>query len=179
MPGSGKVPAFDGRGLPFLDFEQQVLLWMRATKAEVASRSSLSVLHLQSAPRQVLLAAGGDYLGSRDGVARILGVIRNYAAPDGADAVRRQVARSMNSRCAERPIDEFIVEFDCLRRKAVPKIEMGVGFPEQFISILRVNNAGLRRRGQSMAMASFHKSLKSDEAAANTRRPFGSRARMG
>ena len=52
---------------------------------------------------------------------------------------------------------------------------MGDGFPGKFISILRAGNAGLPRRGKSLVMASSHKSLKFDGAAANMRRLFGSR----
>ena len=66
-PRFGIVPVFDGRGASFLDFEQQVHLWMRAAKTGPASRASLLVLHMHSVQRPVCLAEGGDLLGRRDG----------------------------------------------------------------------------------------------------------------
>ena len=119
---------------------------MRATKTEPASRASLSVLQLRSAPQQVRSAERGDVLGRRDGVVRILEILRSHFAPEAADAIHQQVMRFMHYRRAGQWIDEYVLEFDPLRRKAESKIEMGAGFPEHFISILRVNNAGLPRQ---------------------------------
>ena len=92
---------------------------------------------MNSASRKVCLAAGGDYLDNQDGVGRILGILRNYFAPDAADAIHRQVVRFTHFRRAEQPIDEYIAEFDLLRRKSAPKMEAGAGFPEQSISKVR------------------------------------------
>ena len=49
-------------------------------------------------------------------------------------------------------------------------MEMGAGLPEQFASIVRMNNAVLPRQEKSPAMASSRKSLKFGEVAANVRR---------
>ena len=70
-------------------------------------------------------------------------------------------------------------EFDPLRRKAEPKVEMGAGFPERFVSILRMSYAGVPRQEKSLVMASSHKSLKFEDASANMRRLFGSRGVKG
>ena len=56
---------------------------------------------------------------------------------------------------------------------------MGAGFPEQFISISRTSYAELPRQEKSLVMSSSHKSLKSEKAAANMRRLFGSREEEG
>ena len=84
-------------------------------------------------------------MGNYDGVERILEILRDSVAPEAEDAVHQQAMRVMQFRRAEQPVGEFIAEFDLLRRKAESKMEMGAGFPAQFISILRVNNAGLSR----------------------------------
>ena len=70
-------------------------------------------------------------------------------------------------------------EFDPLRRKAEPKVEMGAGFPERFVSILRMSYAGVPRQEKSLVMASSHKSLKFEDASANMRRLSGSRGGKG
>ena len=67
---------------------------------------------------------------NRDGVARILESPRNYSAPDVADSIHRRVIRFIKFRRAEQSIDESIVEFDMLRRRAESKMEMGAGFLE-------------------------------------------------
>ena len=115
-PGPDKVPVSDGRGTSFLDFEKHVPMGMRATKTELANRAPPLALKINSALRQVCVAAGGDYLGDQNGLARILDMPRNYFAADTADAIRQQVMRFMRFRSAERVIDEFAVQFDFLRR---------------------------------------------------------------
>ena len=101
---------------------------------------------MNSAPRQFWQSAAGGHLDNQEGVARILEVLRNYFAPEAADAIYRQVMRFTQYRRAEQPADEFIVEFDLLRRKAESKMGMGTGFPEQFASIWRMRYAGLPAR---------------------------------
>ena len=119
------------------------------------------------------LVAGGDYLGNRDGIARILETARNNFAPEAAGASHQQVMRSTRYPRTDQSINEYIVELDLLGRKAESKMETDAGFPGQFVSILRVGEAGLPRREESLVMASSHKSFKFDVAAANVRWLFG------
>ena len=65
---------------------------------------------------------------------------RSRFAPEAADASRQQVMRFTNYRRTDQSIDEYIVEFDLLRRKAESKMEVGAGFPGRFASILRMSN---------------------------------------
>ena len=109
---------FNGRGSPFLDFERHVFLWVRSAETKLASRASLLVLRMRPAPRQVCLAAGGDYLDDQDGAARLLGVLRKFFPPDAAGAIRQRVMRFTHFRRAEHSIDEFVVEFDSSGRTA-------------------------------------------------------------
>ena len=140
-----KAPVFHGQGTSFLDSGRQVRLRERATATDPASKAPLLVLHMNSAPRQVWLSAGGGRLGDRGGVARILEFLRINVALGAADATYREVMLFTQNRRAGQSIDEFVVEFDPLRCKAESRMEMRTGFPEQFPSILRMHNAALRR----------------------------------
>ena len=51
---------------------------------------------------------------------------------------------------------------------------MGAGSPEQFVSILCVQNAGLSRRERSLVLPSSQEGLKFADVAANMRGLFGS-----
>ena len=98
-------------------------------------------LHLQPAPRPVCLAEGSDILDRGDGFSKILNISRNYSTLEAVDAIHQQVVRFMRLRRTDQPVDVYIAEFDLLRRKAEFEMDMGAGCPEQFISILRIDNA--------------------------------------
>ena len=83
---------------------------MRGTHAHPASRAPLVVLHMNAAPLQVCLLVGGSHLDNQGGVARISEVLRNYFAPEVADAIYRQVTRLLQFRRAEQSVGEFTVE---------------------------------------------------------------------
>ena len=102
-------------------------------------------------------------------------ILRNCFAPEAADAIRHQVTRYVRFRGADQSIDEYIAEYDLLRRKAESEMEMGAGYPEQFVSVLRMDNAALSRHEKSLVMASCHRSLEFETASGNMRRLFGSR----
>ena len=112
-------------------------------------------------------------MGDRNGVSRILDILRNHGAPGPADAVYQEVKRILQYRCAGQTMVEFIVEFDLPRRRAESKMAAGTWFPDEFASILRMLNAVLPRKGKSLVMASGHASLKFAEVAASMRRLFG------
>ena len=173
--GGEKAPASDGRGAHFLDYEHQVHLWMRTTRNEASGRASVLILRTQPAPRRVCLAEGSDIMSRSDGVTKILKILRKYFAPEAADAIRQQVMRYMRSRRPDRSIDEYIPEYDLLRRKAKSKMEMGTGSPAQFTPVLRMDNAAVPRHAKSLVMARCQKSLRFEDVSANLRRLFGSR----
>ena len=173
--GCGQVPVFDGRGASFLDYEHQAHLWTRTARTAASERASVWILHMQPAPRQVCLADGSDILGRSDGVAKILEISRNYFAPEAADAIRQQVVRYVRLRRTDQPIDGYIAEYDLLCRTAESEMEMGAGFLEQSVSMLRMGNAALSHHQKSLAPASCHKSLEFEGASAYSRRLLGSR----
>ena len=77
----------------------------------------------------------------RDGVTRVLEILRGYFAPEAADAIRQQVMRFMNYRRSDQSIDEHLAGYDLPRTRAEPKMEMGAGLSDQFAPILRTSNA--------------------------------------
>ena len=87
--------------------------------------------------------------------------------------------RFAQCRRADQSIDEFIAEFDLLRRKQESKVGRGKRFPERFAPIFRTPNAGLPRQEKSLVMASSQRSLSFMDVAAKMRRLFGSRGGRG
>ena len=120
--GGEKVPALDGRGAHFLDYEHQVHLGMRTARTEIPARASLLISHMRPAPRQACLAAGGDIPDRADGVSKILDILRTYSAPEAVDAIHQQVMRFMRFRRA----DQWNLIFSSERPS--PKWEWGLAF---------------------------------------------------
>ena len=102
--GGEKVPALDGRGASFLDYERQVHLWMRTARAELPARASFLVSHMQPVPRQVCLAESSGILDHSDRVSKISDILRNYFAPEAVDATRQQVMRFTRIRHADQSV---------------------------------------------------------------------------
>ena len=173
--GSERVLTSDCRGAHRQDYGLQVHLWVRTTRTEASARASVLILHMRPATRQVCPADGGDVLGRSDGVTKILEILRNYLAPEAADAIRQQVMRYMRFRQTDQPVGEFPMEDDLARGQAEAKGEMGAGSPDHFASIFRVDNAALPRHEKSLVVATCHKSLRIEGASANLRRLFDSR----
>ena len=145
VPRSEKAPSFDGRGPRFLDCYSQVHLWMRTTRTEAPARASVLILHMQPAPLQVCLAGGSDILGRNGSASKILGILRNWSAPEAAGSVRQQVMRFKRFKRPGQSLGEYIAEYDLRLRKAESGMEMGAGHPGNFVSILRMANAALPR----------------------------------
>ena len=73
------------------------------------------------------------FLDRSDGGAKISDILRNYLATEADDAIPRQVMRFMRFRRTDQSIDEYIVEFDPLRRQTESKMDMVDGIPEHFV----------------------------------------------
>ena len=52
---------------------------------------------------------------------------------------------------------------------------LGIGVPDEFVSVLRMQNAALPKNGKTFALASFRDALAFPEASAQMRRLFGPR----
>ena len=103
-------------------------------------------------PRQVCPAEGSDTSGRGDGVSGNLDISRSHFAPEAADAIRRQVIRFTNYRCAVQSVNEYFAECDLLRRMAESEMATGAGFREESASILCAGFARLSRREKSAEM---------------------------
>ena len=68
--------------------------------------------------RATSLSAGGNHLANIDGVSRMPEISRDYFAPGAADPIYQEVARFTQSRRTDPTVDEYIAEYDLLRRKA-------------------------------------------------------------
>ena len=71
--------------------------------------------------------------------------------------------RFVNARRSGQSIDEHTVEYGLPRTWVESKKEIGTGFPEQFVSILGMNNAGLYRQEKSLATACCQRSLEIED----------------
>ena len=141
---------------------------------EPSSRAAALVSYMNSVARQVRLSAGGKHFEDTDGASRVLEISRNYFAPGDAGSINKGVARFIKFRRTGETVGRYIAEYGLLQRKAGSKIDMGAGFPGQFVTILCMQNAGHYRQEKSLARASSQKSLKLVDVAANMRRLFGS-----
>ena len=81
----------------------------------------------------------------------------------------------MQFRRKDRATAKNIAEYNLIRRKAKSEMVTCSGFPEQCVSVLRMQNAGLSRQEKSLASGSSHKYLEFADVAANMRRLFGCR----
>ena len=104
----------------------------------------------------------------------MLGISRNYFAPELADSMQQEVVRFTQLRRTGQTIDGNIAEYDLIRRRAGSEVGRRAGFPEMPVAILLAQNAWLSRREESLALASSQKSLEFADAAANMRRLIGS-----
>ena len=68
----------------------------------------------------------------------------------------------------------YLMEFDVLRRKAGTRMVTGSGFPDEFVSVLRMQNAALPKNGKTLVWASVRHSLAALGAFAQMRRLSGS-----
>ena len=79
----------------------------------------------------------------------------------------------MHFRCTDQSIDAYTAWGDPLRRKSESEMEIGAGCPEQFVSLLRMDNAALSCHEESLVAASCHQSLRFEYALADMRSLFG------
>ena len=56
-------------------------------------------------------------------------------------------------------MDAYVMEFDVFRNKAAARMVMGGGFSDEFVSILRINNASLPKNGKSPVAAGTQSTL--------------------
>ena len=104
------VPAFDGKGSSFLDYEQRVISWNRTTDIHPDKRASLLVLHMDPIARQVCLHSGGDAFMDGVDVTSILQILKHYFLPDATDQVFQDVQRFLLYKRTDQPMERFILD---------------------------------------------------------------------
>ena len=103
-----------------------------------SSRVPALVLHVTSVARQVCPSAGAEHLDNNDGATCAPALLRYYFAPEAVGPINQEVVRPTQYRRAYQPIDNYIPEFDLLRRRAESEMKMGAELPEQCITMLRM-----------------------------------------
>ena len=101
--GGGQLPAFDGRGANFPDYDRQAHLRMWAysrfkcsllelARAELSARVATSAPHAAGRLAwNYRLRRAAIFSGHGDGGAKILDILRSYPSPEAAGAIRQQV----------------------------------------------------------------------------------------
>ena len=117
-PNFYHVPSFDGKSSSFLDYEQRVELWDATTDIPPEKRATLLILHVDATARQVCMFSGGDTLMQGDDVRTVLQALKDYFQPDAVDYIFTQVAKFMNHKRTDQPMEKFLMEFGILRNKA-------------------------------------------------------------
>ena len=93
--------------------------------------------------RKVCLAISKDVVGNMDGVEAILKISRHRFAPDKVDCIFQDIHKFANFKRTTQDMDTFLLEFGMLRQRAEARFDMGAGFPDEFVSALRISNAVL------------------------------------
>ena len=91
MLPAAAVPAFDGKGSSFSNYDQQVRLWLRVANLEPPKRAPALIPRMDTAVRKVYVAAGSGIILSGDGADRLTNILRENFAPGAADSVYREV----------------------------------------------------------------------------------------
>ena len=122
------------------------------------------ILQMSDAARQVCATSGKGLIMNNDGVQQILRILRDHFAPDAADAIYKRACQTT---------DAFLLGSDVPLHTAVARVVMESGFPEEFVCILRMQNAPSPKNGKSV-LASVRGPMMFPAAARQMRRLFGS-----
>ena len=88
------APSFDGKASSFLDYEQRVALWLRSTDVPAERQSTLLILHMDPAARQVcMLNSEEDALMTGCDVQLVMRALRDYFQPETFDRIFTQMHR--------------------------------------------------------------------------------------
>ena len=169
------VPVCDGHASSFANSEEKVSLRNQIPTMDPPEQAADLLLHMTDVARMVCTFVGKDAIGSADGVARISCILRERFAPDASDSGLQDVAKFMFCKRAAQDMDTYLMEFGVLRRKAEARALFGGGFPDEFVSVLRMQNTVLSKNGKTFSLDSLRNTLASPEVPAETRRLVGPR----
>ena len=146
----------------------------RVSPTEPRKRAAKSTFHMNDIARQVCATFRKDCFGHDNG-AQQLRIPRGRLALDAADAIYPEATKLLDFRRGGQTMFVYLMEFDVLREKAVARLSMGGGFPDESASILFMQNATLARSEESLALTSIQSKLALAAAAMEMRLLFGSR----
>ena len=169
------VLSFDGNASSFAKNEEKVILWNQISTVGPQERDANLLLHMTDIERNVCMSVGKDHIGNSVRPQQISRTLRGRFAPDATDAIYQDVAKFMNFKRVDQTVDTYLMEFDVMREKAEARMGMGHGFPDEFASVLCVQNAALLGNGKSMGLACVQNNLAFPGAPSLMRRLFGPR----
>ena len=121
------VPVFDGHASPFANYEAKVALWNQISSMGPHKRAANFLLRMTVVARKVCM----------EQISRIL---RQHFAPDATDDIFQDMVKFTNFKRTGQNMDRNLTELDMLRQKAEARMLMGSGSPDEFASVLRVQN---------------------------------------
>ena len=125
--------------------------------------------------RNVCMSVGKYVAGYVGRVARILRVLRERFAPDAIDSTFQEMVRFMCSKRTDQYMETYLMRFDMMRQNAAARMLRRSGCPDEFVSILCMQNAALSKNEQALASASLRDTLALPGEPAQMRRLFGPR----
>ena len=85
-----------------------------------------------------------------DGAAQILSILREQFAPDAIDIIFQDMVKFMYSKRTDRYMDTYLTKFDMLRQKAEARMLIESGLPDEFVSVLCMQNAALSKNAKTL-----------------------------
>ena len=140
-----QVPAFDGHAGSSANLDEKVISRKKISTMAPEERAAHLLLHLSDAAREVCVTAGKDVVGNLDGAEHIWQILTERFAPDAIDSILHAMAKFMHFKRTGQDMGTYLIEFDMLRRKAEARMIMGGGFPDEFASVLCMQNAALAK----------------------------------
>ena len=107
---------------------------------------------------------------SNGGTQHMLRILCERLAPSAIDAVCQEVIRLSHSGMTDQTTGVYLLAFDVPRNKADERMVSGGGFPNEFVSILHMQNASFSKYGKSLVSANIQSTLPFAAAAKQMRR---------
>ena len=167
------VPPLGGRAISPANYEEKVIPRHQISTLEPGKRAAILSLLLADIARKVCVTVGKDQIGRKEGEQQISRILRGRFAPGATDAIFQEVAKFTNLKRTDHTTDVYLLAFDVLREKAEARMVMGSGSPDEFVSILCMQNAALSENEASLALAGMRNTLASPEVVRRMRRLFG------
>ena len=170
-----QVPMSDGSASSFANYEEKVTSWGQISSLGPRKRAANLLLNMSDVARKVCMSVGKDDVGNAGGVAQILKILRERFAPDAINSVFLDVVKFLYFKRTQQNMDTYLSEFDMLQEKAEARLPMGSGPPDEFASVLYIQNAALSKNEKTLVPASLQNTLAFQAVSAQMRRLFGPR----